>query len=525
MIKNSCVLRLLLGLWSFIKYVIAIFRESVVYRIVCGIVDFFANSFSKSFIHRLCTARDIENHSPTSVFYRAFSGEVNFFKKISDFLFCNVDRIKGNGVFAKALHKVSKGSVLSAVVSPVWSFCFSFTFAFCAVCSLIFVVPYDHWNNMYALILSVLLFGIMLMASACKRQYVCFEPDKLWLCLIIFMFACVCSTVISGDIGDSIRVLAFFITSFLLCVSVSAMLCSKHALNVFMACMYAVTIFTGLVGVYQRITGVAADASLTDLSMNADMPGRVFSTLGNPNNFAEFLVLFLPFSFVFALNRKNKITRAFLLLLLAVPVLSLLFTYSRSGWIAFAVAIMVFVVLYDRHLVPVCIILGICAVPFLPQSIVNRILTIGNLSDSSSSYRIDIWAGCVDMLKKWWYTGLGLGPGGFAKVYPNYAYGASRVAPHSHMQFMEILIESGLVGFLSYVWMTFELIKRSCVNSKIKDKELRCIAIAGASSMTGLILIGLFEYCWFYPRVMFAFFVCAGIVMAVHKLSKKEAAE
>ena len=38
---------------------------------------------------------------------------------------------------------------------------------------------------------------------------------------------------------------------------------------------------------------------------NKDMPGRVFSTLGNPNNYAEFLVLFMPFAMSFVLGKKK----------------------------------------------------------------------------------------------------------------------------------------------------------------------------------------------------------------------------
>ena len=38
--------------------------------------------------------------------------------------------------------------------------------------------------------------------------------------------------------------------------------------------------------------------------------------------------------------------------------------------------------------------------PFIPQSIYNRILTIGNVKDSSSSYRITIWTGVLKMLKE-----------------------------------------------------------------------------------------------------------------------------
>jgi len=520
MIKNSLVCRFFLWLVSLAKAVIHVFSQSAVYRAVCSVVDFFADAYGKSRVHSLFTKKDIEENSHSSLFYGAVGFFTRLAEKIAAFFLVNTDKMKHSSLSSRFLSGAGKGSVVVKAASPAWNFAFSFTGAFSLLMALVFVVPHAMWNNTYALLISLLMAFVVLCAASCGRKYVQIAPDKLWLSFIFFAFSTVLSTLLSKDVSDSIRVLAFFLTSFVMCLSVSSILCSKAALRRFLLVMYLVTIVTSIVAVYQGVVGVEADASLTDLSVNADMPGRVYSTLGNPNNFAEFLVLFVPFSFVFAIGIKNKALRAFSVCLLALPMAALLLTYSRSGWIAFAVAAVVFVVLYDRRLIPALIIIGLCAIPALPESIMNRILTIGNLGDSSSSYRLDIWAGCIDMLKKWWFTGIGLGPGAFGKIYPPYAYGVSSVAPHSHMQFMEILIESGFIGLVSYVWMTFDLIKRSCIASKCSDKYLKNTAIAGASAMAGIILIGLFEYCWFYPRVMFAFFICAGIVMAVCKMSK-----
>ncbi|MBQ8758719.1 MAG: O-antigen ligase family protein, partial [Clostridia bacterium] len=295
----------------------------------------------------------------------------------------------------------------------------------------------------------------------------------------------------------------------------------ENGLDIITGFMYACLMITSALAVVQRVLGVEADASLTDLELNEDMPGRVFSTLGNPNNFAEYLVLFMPFAFAFALNRKKEQGRAYYLAGMCLPLLAILLTYSRSGWIALAIAVAIFVALYDKRLIPVFIVVGILAIPFIPQNILNRILTIGNLEDTSSSYRVDIWTGCLDMLKDYWFTGVGLGTGGFAEIYPAYGVGESYVAPHSHMHFMEMLCELGILGFASYICMTFTLIKRSfaAASSKVPYK-VRNVAIASAASMTGIVLIGCFEYCWFYPRVMFAFFVCAGVAMATYKSAK-----
>ena len=500
------------------RFIAHSFKTSACFAALQSATESVSRVYGKSATHGALTLENIESGSEKSVFYRIFSAVCAVFLKITDALFANLDKVKNNSAFDKVLKKGAYGSVVLRAIYAAYNFICSYTGLFSLAAAAIFLIPHDFWNNSYALLVSLFMAFIVLCAHASGRENVRIKPEKMWLCFIVFIVSTVFSSVMSKSVGDSVRVLAFFVTSFVMCMSESAFLCSREALRRFTALMHAVTVITGAVAVIQGIIGVEADASLTDLTLNSDMPGRVYSTLENPNNYAEFLVLFLPFAFVYALNTEKKGVRAVLMLLLAIPFAALLLTYSRSGWIAFAAAAIVFIVLYDKRLIPIFIIIGIAAIPFLPQSIFNRILTIGNLSDSSSSYRLDIWAGCMDMLKKWWYTGVGLGPGAFKAVYPPYAYGKTCIAPHSHMLFMEVLIETGIVGFLSYLLLTFNLIKRSCISAKRKkakwEKNLAC---ACAASMSGIILIGFFEYCWFYPRVMFAFFICAGITMAITK--------
>ena len=490
------------------------FMQSKIYKVLYSVVNFFAKSYAESKV-RLCLIgkADLENKAKDSAFYRVFGKTVNLLIGISVRFF-------------KALSTGYPESALKKVYDRFFehSFAQNYVYFISFVSVFIFVIPHNFWSNTFGLFFAVVLLGLYLIALAGgKKEYLPGRnAEKIWFSFIFFGFCLLLGCGISYDTADSIRVLIFFITSFVLCFTICASLRNKDGLNVICGFMYFALMVTSLFAIIQRILGVEADAALTDLELNEGMPGRVFSTFGNPNNFAEFLVLFMPFAFAFALNRK-KGSRERLLLVsgMLLPLISILLTYSRSGWIALAIAAVIFVSMYDKRLIPVFVVVGILAIPFIPQNILNRLLTIGNLEDSSSSYRVDIWTGCMKMLEKYWFTGIGLGTGGFAEIYPGYAVGESAVAPHSHMHFMEMLIELGALGFVSYVCMTFTLIKRSFVAASRKvPQEIRNVAIAAASSMTGIVLIGCFEYCWFYPRVMFAFFVCAGVSMAAYRLAK-----
>ena len=495
------------------------FLQSRLYAILLAIVNFFADAYAASKTRVILIGKgDIERFAPDAAFYKGLGGLVGGFIGF----FAGICRALRTGaadsVFVKLFHAIF-GSYRERYLYFV-----SF------VCVFIFVIPHNFWSNTFGLLFAMLLFALYIVAVSGEKSPVRPGTDfnAVWFSMLLFGVSLLASCFISYDRADSVRVLLFFITSFMLCMILYASLREAKDFGILGGFMYAALILTSLLAFYQRLTGVEADASLTDLTLNRGMPGRVFSTLGNPNNYAEFLVLFMPFAFAYALSHeKGTAKRRALIGGMVLPLGAILLTYSRSGWSALAIAAAIFIMLYDKRLIPVFAILGVCALPFVPSTIWNRILTIGNLQDSSSSYRVDIWTGCLKMLKEYWFTGVGLGTGGFAAIYPRYAVGESGVAPHSHMHFMEMLVELGALGFLSYISLTFCLIRRSFVSSSRKvDAGIRNYAIASAASMTGIVLIGCFEYCWFYPRVMFAFFVCAGIAMAAHrdaKLSERKA--
>lgn len=462
----------------------------------------------------LCRETGTDGYQDTSVLYRGIGtvrrGITAFFGRRYDAL----RRLNGGSLNQKLYEKTFAASFLFHLETLLAVFVL-----------LIFIVPHDYWNNLYATALVGLLAAVYFLCLLSGRQDMELRPkDGIWFPFLFFIFSVCLGVAGSPTIGDSIRVLVFFLTAFLMCIIVRGTLSSYAKIESFLWSVVLALLITGAYAVVQRVLGVEADASLTDLTLNADMPGRVFGTLGNPNNFAEFLMLFIPFAFAFFLNQEKRGGKTLGILAVAVGVVALLLTYSRSGWLAFALATVVFVAIYNWRFLPVLLLVGVLCIPLLPASILDRILTIGNLADSSSSYRVDIWTGSLRMLRDgYWFAGTGLGAGAFTSVYPAYAVGKAGVAPHTHMQFMEMLAEMGVLGLLSLFWFSISLSRRTAVAAaRTKSKKLRNVLCASAASIAGITAIGFVEYTWFYPRVMLAFFVCAGIAMAAVHIEREE---
>lgn len=391
-------------------------------------------------------------------------------------------------------------------------------FIFCVA-----MIPHTMWNNMYMLLGAVGISGLYFLVLLSQGK-LGKSVKGIWLPLLIFMMAAVSGVLVSHAKGDSVRVFMFFLASFLICLNIYGSVDSYEKMKQFMTLVFVGILLTSVYAFYQRVTGVEISASLTDLTLNKDMPGRVFSTMGNPNNYAEFLVLLLPFCFAYALNAKTLGKKTLLLAFCMLPVGALLMTYSRSGWISFAIALVVFAWFYNKKLIPIMILVGMLCVPLLPSSIINRILTIGNMKDSSSSYRLLIWEGVLRMLGNGYaLQGIGLGPSSFSIVYPPFAEARAAVAPHSHMLYLEILVEMGVIGLVSFVWFVCALVRRSgAAVHRAVQPEVKNMLIAGVSALSGIAFISMVEYVWFYPRVMFTFFVAAGLTMAMIRIAQRE---
>jgi len=201
---------------------------------------------------------------------------------------------------------------------------------------------------------------------------------------------------------------------------------------------------------------------------------------------------------------------------------ALAMSYSRSGYIAFAIATVVFALMYNwKLLIPIAVI-GLISIPLIPETIMNRIFTIGSMQDSSNSYRIYIWEGTIKLIKDYFFSGIGIGSEAFLKVYPDYAHALAMKAPHSHMLYMELLVELGVIGISSFLIYMGSTIRKGFAVMNKTDKFMKCMIAASISSFLGISFTACVEYIWFYPRMMFVFWMIVGILMCSIKLSKKQ---
>ncbi len=386
----------------------------------------------------------------------------------------------------------------------------------------VMVIPYEHWDNRYSLMgyaLAVLLF----LAGGMRSRALRLDMKSIGPYVTIFAGAVFLAWPVSYSSALSFRFLFFHITC-MLCVAVTVSAVERVDQLVRLAGFASLAMFaTSAYGVVQRIQGVEINYSYVDPIVNEGMPGRVFSVFENPNAFAEVLVMLIPLAAALLLGSRSFWGKLGALIALCTGVVALGMTYSRASWIGAAVAAFVFVFLWKRKLIPGFIFLGIVALPLLPSTIFNRIFTIFNMEDTSTSSRFPLYEAALEMIRTRPVRGAGLGTDAVRTAIKDMnLYHGTAPFVHSHDLYLQIWLETGLIGILSYLAAMISTLKMGAKAAKLHcPGEVRLIVIGAASAVAGILVDCLADYLWNYPRVMLIFWFVFAILLAGIKLARR----
>ena len=280
-----------------------------------------------------------------------------------------------------------------------------------------------------------------------------------------------------------------------------------------------------VIGILQYVSGAAID-NWIDKTYFADISGRVTSLFENPNYLAAYLAVIFPIALYQTVISKQRRSRALGAVSCILMAVCAILTWSRAAWIAMLVCGILFFMFFSRKTMRY-ILLCSMAVPFLPfvlpQNIVTRFLSIGDMADSSTLYRFYTWKGSLAMIKDNLWGGIGYGADSFAQLYPMYAYSGIETAAHSHSLYLQILIGMGLGGLICffalivfYVQNSFEYIK------KPYNRESSLLVSACLCGVVAMLIMGIFDFVWYNYRISFMFWAVMALGVACTRVGKKE---
>lgn len=288
---------------------------------------------------------------------------------------------------------------------------------------------------------------------------------------------------------------------------------------VFFCC--AAAFVCGLIGLYQYLSG-DVNTTWTDTDLFSTLQLRVYSTFENPNVYGEYLLLVVPLAAVMTYIDKKPLMKLFYGGTTLLLLINLALTYSRGCYLALIFTFFLMICWGARQLL-IFVPFVLAAMPFmLPDSILDRFASIVNFSDHSTSYRMNIWLGTLNMLEVYWFLGIGLGQETFTMIYSRYQMNQV-FAPHAHNLYLQITAEMGIGGlilFLAFLLAFFAV--GYMAHRKIKGTKTSWFIVAMMSAVGGYLVEGVFDNVWYNYRVFLIFFMILGLVATVSRLVLKE---
>lgn len=359
--------------------------------------------------------------------------------------------------------------------------------------------------------------GVILNASVGKISFkgVLSKGKSVFVYIIITLSGGILSFAIADSFPIALIYILFISIVFLFMVLIKNTLSVKSI--IFSAALAALA--TAIIGLYQYLTG-NIEVGWIDSEMFEGMV-RIYSTFENPNVYGEYLLFMIPFSLTLFFGSKRGLYKLMWAGAGLLMVAAMMLTMSRGCWIGLAAGVFIYFAIADRRFLWL-FFAAVVIMPFvLPESIMARLLSIGNLEDSSSLYRLYIWLGTFSMLKDYWLTGVGLGTKAFSGIYSAYAYNGI-IAPHPHNLYLNIISETGITGLIGFAWVSV-LGVRSSISTAIKGNVFnRHLGAALAAAFTGFFVQGIFDNVFYNYRIVLMFWIFIALSFSFAIMNKRQ---
>ena len=249
---------------------------------------------------------------------------------------------------------------------------------------------------------------------------------------------------------------------------------------------------------------------------------RVYGTLQpyNPNLFGGYMLSIIPAFITLPFINKKMLPIALITGILSVTAMVL--TGCRGAYIGFFFMLITLVCITYKLLQPkfqkiftAIVSLGVLISSLIIVSTASlraRIFSIFAMrSDSSNSFRFNVYHSCIQMFKDNWLLGIGCGNQNFREIYGLYMK-TGFDALSAYNIYLETAVESGifaLIAFVSFIGINIYKAIKFILASKTIDT---IFVLAALLSIIGILTHGMVDTVFFRPQIQFTFWIMVGII-------------
>jgi O-antigen ligase len=317
-----------------------------------------------------------------------------------------------------------------------------------------------------------------------------------------------------------------WVVMFSVYLSLSTVLINRYRFNTELFCISLVAGVTGIIGLLEyagqtllgwnvsmQFWGSIDDVILTALPIDL-LPApdviRSASTFNNPNIFAEYLVMVIPFMAYFSFSghrTKAQLVCRFSLLAAGIGAAC---SFSRGAYLALLLVGLIFCIANIRKIKT--IILSLASVLLLiPQSVQTRLFSI-TTTDVSINTRYNIWAYGIQAFWKNPLTGVGAGVSNSWQILLQEGINA----PHMHNIALQLLIEGGLMALLLMVLVGLTMFRTAL--TMLNSNDSRSIGVAFIAFVAAFCMDGMVDFPLLTPKLVGVFLMVIALGDCASKL-------
>lgn len=350
--------------------------------------------------------------------------------------------------------------------------------------------------------------------NAVNKELGLFVKTMLNRPIVFYALACFVATgfgVMSGRVHAKtgffyvLKYIEYFIVFFM----IANYLDNMDQVKRFVYCLLLTCFITSVIGLLQIPAGGRVSAPFEGQS-------------GEPNTFGGYLIFIGALAAGLLIHIEDRKVKRLLVVLLTAIVPPLLFTQSRSSYLAVVPTVFVLGFMTERKAFSITmIVVALLLSPlFMPSQVKERILytfqqrehpgqqvTIGGVRlDTSTSARINSWKSAV---------------GDWAKR-PLFGYGVTGYA-FVDAQFPRVLVETGMFGLAAFLYLLYYLFRlaKSTLDT-VKTPYASGITVGFLAGYIGLLFHAIGANTFVIVRIMEPFWFVAGIVAVLPVLENRE---
>jgi putative inorganic carbon (hco3(-)) transporter len=367
------------------------------------------------------------------------------------------------------------------------------------------------------------------------------RPPRNWgkatLLVLAFGVVTFASLFYASDFTLAVGAIDDFWKDGLIAVIVVLLLRNGASLRHVMWAFILVGIFLGSISVYQYLTGTFTNeywgfgvSNIQNIAGSTE-GYRIAGPIGDPNFYAQIMLVLVPISFQRFMDEKAPVLRALALLATGLTVLTVIFTFSRGAFLALAAMGMIlfwFNPPKPTQLV-LAILLGVVLIRFVPTDYTERLTTLTDLFGGSTGVQSDIsFQGRASELTAAWlmfadHPIFGVGVQNYPVYYQQYSrrigLDSRTEARQAHSMYFQVAAEMGLMGLIVFgviLWNIFSSIWSSWKRLKNAGEELYANMVLSVLIGT----VGYFSAAFFihaaYPRY---WWLITGVALAIPQVA------